>query len=275
MSGRLLVVSTPIGNLADLSARAREALTGADAVVCEDTRHTGLLLSRLGVRAQRLISCHEHNERQRLPQLLARLEAGETLALASDAGTPLVSDPGFRLVREAREAGIAITTLPGPCAAVAGVTLSGLPNDRFLFAGFLPTKEKARADMLTELSAVPATLVFYETAPRLVKSLEAIAQVLSGREIAVAREVTKLHEECRTGSAEELMAHYEAHPPRGEIVLLVGPPGEPEVSADDADDLLREALTSMKASQAASHVARATGIDRKTLYERALSMRQE
>lgn len=273
LSPGLYIVATPIGNLGDITMRAAATLGACDGVACEDTRVTGKLMKHLGI-SKPLWRYDDHAGERDRERLIDSMRT-RAVALVSDAGTPLVSDPGFRLVREAREAGIPITTLPGPCAAVAGVTLSGLPNDRFLFAGFLPTKEKARADVLAELAAVPATLVFYETAPRLVKSLETVAQVLSGRDVAVAREVTKLHEECRTGSAEELIAHYSAHPPKGEIVLLVGPPRATEVNADDADDLLRDALSSMKASQAAAHVARATGIDRKTLYDRAMAMRAE
>ncbi|MGX7925891.1 16S rRNA (cytidine(1402)-2'-O)-methyltransferase [Tsuneonella sp. HG094] len=273
LSPGLYIVATPIGNLGDITMRAADTLRACDGVACEDTRVTGKLMKHLGI-SKPLWRYDDHAGERDRERLIDSMRS-RAVALVSDAGTPLVSDPGFRLVREAREAGIAITALPGPCAAIAGVTLSGLPNDRFLFAGFLPSKEKARSDVLTELAAVPATLVFYETAPRLVKSLEAIAQVLPGREIAVAREITKLHEECRTGFAQELIAHYEAHPPKGEIVLLLGPPCVAEVGANDADEMLRDALASMKTSQAAAHVARATGIDRKTLYERALAMRAE
>ena len=197
------------------------------------------------------------------------------MALVSDAGTPLVSDPGYKLVREARAAGVPVTSLPGPSAPVLALTLSGLPTDRFLFAGFLPSKDKARADMLAELAGLRATLVFFETAPRLTRSLEAVGEVLPGREVAVARELTKLYEECRTGTAAVLAAHYEAHPPKGEIVLLVGPPPEREPNEADADSLLREALATEKPSQAAAQVARATGLDRKALYARALELRGE
>ena len=168
---------------------------------------------------------------------------------------------------------MSVTTLPGACAAIAGLTLSGLPNDRFLFAGFLPVKDKARRDVLEELATVDATLIFYETGPRLVKSLVAIGELLAGREVSVARELTKLHEECRLGSAEDLAAHYEAQPPKGEIVLLVGPPIEVESSADDADAMLIEALKNEKASQAAAQVAKATGLDRRALYARAMELR--
>ena len=195
------------------------------------------------------------------------------VALVSDAGTPLVSDPGYRLVRDARAAGVPITALPGACAAITGLTLSGLPNDRFLFAGFLPVKDKARADILAGLAAVQATLVFYETAPRLAKALLAIEHCLPRREVSVARELTKLHEECRTGTPAALVDHYTAHPPKGEIVLMVGPPVVAMPDGDGADELLAEALLTMKPSQAAADVARATGLDRKALYARALELR--
>jgi 16S rRNA (cytidine1402-2'-O)-methyltransferase len=204
------------------------------------------------------------------------LAAQGPLALVSDAGTPLISDPGYRLVKAAREQGIAVTSLPGPSAAVVGLTLSGLPSDRFLFAGFLPSKDKARRDALAELAGVPATLVFYETAPRLDDSLSAIAEVLPGREVAVARELTKKFEECRSGTPADVAAHYAAHPPKGEIVLMVGPPGEaPPAGAEDIDALLREALETMKPSQAAGQVAKATGQDRKALYARAMELKEQ
>lgn len=267
----LYIVATPIGNLGDITLRAVDVLKRAGRVACEDTRVTGKLLKHLGI-TRPLLRHDDHAsdaDRARLIELMRH----EAVVLVSDAGTPLISDPGFRLVRDARAAGIAITSLPGACAAITGLTLSGLPSDRFLFAGFLPAKDKARADMLAELAAIPATLVFYETGPRLVKSLNAIAELWPGREIAVARELTKLYEECRAGSATELAAHYAAHPPRGEIVLLVSPPACGSAAPVDADALLRDALATHKPSQAAAQVAKATGLDRKALYARALALR--
>ena len=269
----LYVVSTPIGNLRDITLRALDVLAGCDLVLAEDTRTAARLLSAYGLSAK-VERYDDHTGERARPGVLKRLAEGARIALTTDAGTPLVSDPGYRLVREARAAGIPVTTLPGPCAAVAGLTLSGLPNDRFLFAGFLPVKDKARSDMLGELARVPATLVFYETAPRLTKALAAIERVLPGREVAVARELTKLHEECRIGSPADLAEHYAAHPPKGEIVLLVAPPMEREEGVD-ADAMLREALADQKPSQAAAQVAKATGLDRKALYARALELRGE
>jgi 16S rRNA (cytidine1402-2'-O)-methyltransferase len=271
LSPGLYIVATPIGNLGDITLRAVEVLRGVAAVACEDTRVTGKLLNHLGIK-QRMIRYDDHAgdfERDRILGLIAH----EAVALVSDAGTPLISDPGYRLVKAAREAGLAVTSLPGASAAVMALTLAGLPSDRFLFAGFLPAKDKARRDVLGELAGVPATLVFYETAPRLDASLRAIGEVLPGREIAVARELTKKFEECRTGAAEDLAAHYAAHPPKGEIVLLIGPPGAPAAEDFDVDALLRAELVEAKPSQAAGNVAKRTGLDRKTLYARALELK--
>lgn len=267
----LYIVATPIGNLGDISHRAGTVLGAVAAVACEDTRVTGKLLQHLDVKT-RLIRYDDHASDETRDFVLG-LARDSAVALVSDAGTPLISDPGFQLVRAAREQGIPVTSIPGPSAAVVALTLAGLPSDRFLFAGFLPSKAKARGDVLAELAPIRATLVFYETAPRLAESLAAIADVLPGREVAVARELTKLYEECRSGTPVELIAHYTAHPPRGEIVLVIGPPSEVETSAEDADLLLREALTTLKPSQAAAEVARATGLDRKTLYARAMELK--
>lgn len=267
----LYIVATPIGNLGDVTQRALAALQAVSAVACEDTRVTGKLLSHLGIK-QRLIRYDDHASEADRDRLLA-LMAQQPVALVSDAGTPLISDPGYRLVREARARGIAVTSLPGPSAAVLGLTLAGLPTDRFLFAGFLSSKDKARRGTLAELGAVKATLVFYETGPRLLDSLAAIAEVLPGREVAVARELTKRFEECRSGSPEELARHYGAQPPKGEIVLLIGPPVAREAAPEEIDTLLRAELESRKPSQAAANVARATGGDRKALYARALELK--
>ena len=267
----LYIVATPIGNLGDITLRAVDVLQQVEAVACEDTRVTGKLMHHLGFKT-RLIRYDDHADEATRERLLALMEA-QPVALVSDAGTPLISDPGYRLVREARARGIAVTSLPGPSAAIVGMTLSGLPNDRFLFAGFLPHKAKAREDVLTELAGIRATLVFYETAPRLDASLNAIAQVLPGREVAVARELTKKFEECRTGLPVDLAVHYQAHPPKGEIVLMIAPPSDEPAGEIDVDAMLLSELETSKASQAAAKVAKATGLDRKTLYARALELR--
>lgn len=268
----LYIVATPIGNLGDISLRAAGVLRAVAAVACEDTRVTGKLMQHLGVK-QKLVRYDDHASDATRDYLLG-MAAEQPVALVSDAGTPLISDPGYRLVRTARERGIAVISLPGPSAAVVALTLAGLPSDRFLFAGFLPAKDKARRAVLEELGGVQATLVFYETAPRLADSLAAIGEMLPGREVAIARELTKKFEECRTGSPEEIAAHYAAHPPRGEIVLLVGPPGEaPAPDEADTDALLRAALATLKPSQAAAEVARTSGLDRKALYARAMELK--
>lgn len=271
LSSGLYIVATPIGNLGDITLRAKDVLERCDVIACEDTRVTGKLMKLLGI-SNRLWRYDDHASAADRQRLLDAARIG-AVALVSDAGMPLVSDPGYRLVREAREADIPVTALPGASAPLLALAMSGLPNDRFLFAGFLPQKEKARADMLAELAPIRSTLIFFDTAPRLVKSLAVIAEVLPGREVAVGRELTKLHEECRTGSATELIAHYKAHPPRGEIVLLVGPPGEAEAGEVDADALLIEAMKEAKPSQAAGQVAKATGLDRKMLYARAMELK--
>ncbi len=267
----LYIVATPIGNLGDITLRACEVLRGVAAVACEDTRVTGKLLKHLGIK-QRLIRYDDHASDETQAYLLG-LMAEIAVALVSDAGTPLISDPGYGLVRAARAAGVPVTSLPGPSAAIVALTLSGLPSDRFLFAGFLPVKAKVRRDALDELAMIPATLVLYESGPRLCDTLKAIGEALPGREIAVARELTKLFEECRTGSAEELLAHYSAHPPKGEIVVLVGPSGAASAEDFDIDALLRAELATAKPSQAASKVAKLTGQDRKLLYARAMELK--
>lgn len=267
----LYIVATPIGNLADITLRAIGVLRGAALIACEDTRVTGKLLKHLGFKA-RLQRLDDHAP----PEVRARIidEARHSpVALVSDAGTPLISDPGYRLVREARAAGVNVVAIPGACAAIAGLAISGLPSDRFLFAGFLPVKDKAREEALAALAGVDASLVFYETAPRLEKSLRAIATLWPTREVAVARELTKLHEECRSGTAAELADHYASHPPKGEIVLLIGPPAADEAPELDADALLRAALAGAGPGKAAGIVAKATGIDRATLYARALELK--
>lgn len=268
----LYIVATPIGNLGDITRRAVEVLAACDIVACEDTRVAGKLMRHLGL-SKRLWRHDDHTSAAARADLIAQMQ-GQAVALVSDAGTPLISDPGYRLVRETREAGLPVTTLPGPCAAVAALTMAGLPTDRFLFGGFLPAKDNARRQTLEELAGIRATLVFYESGPRLVRSLDAVAALWPDREVAVARELTKLHEECRTGPAAALARLYEAEPPRGEIVLLIGPPLIRQSSAADADALLGEALQTAKPSQAAAQVARETGLDRKTLYQRALELRQ-
>lgn len=268
----LYIVATPIGNLGDLSPRAAHILLNADIVAVEDSRVTAGLFRHLGAKRP-MTPYHDHNAEAVRPGLVARM-ASEAVALVSDAGTPLISDPGFKLVRDARAAGHAVTTIPGPCAGIAALTLAGLPTDRFLFMGFLPAKQQARAEAIAEIAAVRATLVFYESGPRLSVALTALAEGLGDREAAVAREITKKFEECVTGSLIELAARYADAPPKGEIVVVVAPPGEaPPASAEDADAALAEALTRLPVSKAAGEVAKRFGLDRKALYARAMELK--
>ncbi len=268
----LYIVATPIGNLGDLSPRAADVLARADVVAVEDSRVTAGLLRHIGVKRP-MTPYHDHNAESVRPGLVARM-ATDAVALVSDAGTPLISDPGYKLVRDARAAGHAVVTIPGPCAAVAALTLAGLPTDRFLFVGFLPSKAQARATAIAEVATVRATLVLYESGPRLAICLRALADGLGARDASVAREITKRFEEAVTGTLPELAARYADAPPKGEIVIVVAPPGEPEAaSAADADAALAEALTRLSAARAAGEVAKALGLDRRTLYARALELK--
>jgi 16S rRNA (cytidine1402-2'-O)-methyltransferase len=269
-------VATPIGNIADITLRALTVLGGVDVVACEDTRVTGALLARHGVKA-RLCPYHDHNAERMRPQLLRRLAEGQSIALVSDAGTPLVSDPGYRLVKEALAGGHPVTVVPGPSAALSGLILSGLPTNRFLFEGFLPARAGARRAALSEVASVPATLVIFESPRRLAASLADMAAVLGDREAAVAREITKLYEEVRRGRLSELAEAYAAlPPPKGEIVVVIGPPGvaAPAAGAEtaDVDTRLEEALSRMSLRDAVAEVAAETGIPRGRVYARALTL---
>lgn len=268
----LYIVATPIGNLGDLTPRAADILRRADAIAVEDSRVTATLLRHVGARRP-MLPYHDHSAESVRERIVARL-GHEAIALVSDAGTPLISDPGFKLVRAARAAGHTIHTLPGPCAAIAALTLSGLPTDRFLFAGFLPPKEHARAEAIAELAPIRATLVLYESGPRLAACLAALADGLGPRDAAVAREISKAFEECVTGRLGELAARYAETPPRGEIVIVVAPPLAAAPPSDaDVDALLADALERLSAARAASEVAQATGLPRRELYARALRMK--
>lgn len=273
--GCLGLVATPIGNLGDISARALDWLRSADLVACEDTRVSGRLLQHFGL-DKKLIAYHDHNAEEIRPVLLAQLKLGKRLALISDAGTPLISDPGYKLVQEVAGAGIKVTALPGPSAPVMALILSGLPTDRFLFAGFLPVKSVARRQVAAELAAVPASLIFFETAPRLADSLADLAAILGDRPAAVARELTKLYEEVRRGSLSELAGWYRtAGPPRGEIVLVVGPPATETDSDFDLDSALRQALARMSVKDAAASIAATSGLKRRLVYARALELSRD
>lgn len=267
----LHVVATPIGNLGDLSPRAADVLRRADRILAEDTRVTGKLLAHVGAKTP-MSRFDDHSSEAERRAIVERL-ASEAIALVSDAGTPLISDPGYRLVREARTAGHPVVAVPGPCAAIATLSIAGLPTDRFLFLGFLPAKAKARSDSIAEIAAVRATLVIYESGPRLGETLGALNEQLGSREAAVGRELTKLHEECVASSLAELADRYAGAAPKGEIVIVVGPPVEADTVSDaQLDSMLGAALARLSPSRAAAEVAEQLNIPRKRAYARALEL---
>ncbi len=268
----LHVVSTPIGDLRDITLRALDTLAGADLVLAEDTRVAARLLSAHGIKA-RVERYDDHTGAEQRPRVLQRLREGASVALTTDAGTPLVSDPGYRLVREAAAEGLRVHPVPGASAVLAGLAVAGLPTDRFLFAGFPPPRSAGRRAVFDELAGVRATLVFYESGPRLRGSLEDMAAVFGPREAAVARELTKLHETCVRGALPELAVHPELDAPRGEIVVLVGPGEDRAATPEDADAALAEALARLGPAEAASEVSRALGLPRRDLYRRALALK--
>ena len=269
----LYLVATPIGNLRDITLRALDVLSAADRIVCEDSRVTRKLLTAYNL-SRPLVSYHEHNAEKVRPRLIQALQDGQSVALVSDAGTPLISDPGFKLVRGAQEAGLPVTSIPGPSAVLTALTLSGLPSDRFLFAGFLPAKAGARRKALGMLAAIPATLVFFESARRLPATLAAMSEVLGDRPAALTRELTKRFEEVRRGTIGELAAGIAAAgPPKGEVTLIVaGAAKDADVDADDLDSQLTAALKGASLRDAVSRVAAATGVPRKLVYRRALAL---
>jgi 16S rRNA (cytidine1402-2'-O)-methyltransferase len=273
LEAALYLVATPIGNLGDITLRALETLAAADILACEDTRVTRVLLERYGIR-QRPVAYHEHNASEAGPKLVAALQEGRSVALVSDAGTPLVSDPGFRLVEQALAAGIRVVPIPGPSAVLAALTASGLPSDAFLFAGFLPVKDGQRKTRLSALAGVPATLIFFESPRRLADTLAAMAEVFGDRPAAIGRELTKTFEEMRTGTLAALTAHYSQAPtPKGEIVVCVGTAGETRAAPEDVDRLLLSLAAEMPASKAAAEAAKMSGQPKQVLYRRLLELR--
>jgi 16S rRNA (cytidine1402-2'-O)-methyltransferase len=272
----LYLVATPIGNLRDITVRALEVLAASDLIACEDTRVTRKLLDHYGI-VTPLTAYHEHNAAQARPKLIARLGAGAAIALVSDAGTPLVSDPGYKLVREARAAGASVTALPGASAVLAALTLSALPTDHFFFEGFLPAKEAARRARIAELKRIPATLVLFESGARIAASLADLVAGLGPRAAAVCRELTKLYEEVRRGDLATLAREAaQTGEPRGEIVIVVAPPErEREVTAVDLDALIRQALDRLSVKEAVAEIAAVTGTPRREIYQRALALTKE
>ncbi len=274
LAAGLYIVATPIGNLGDMSLRALATLAAADQVACEDTRVTAVLLRHYGISTP-LMAYHDHNAARQRPKLMAALAEDKAVALVSDAGTPLISDPGYKLVVEARDAGHAVIPIPGASAVLAALVASGLPSDAFMFAGFMPPRSAARATRLKELATVPATLVFFETGPRLAAALADMAAVLGGdRSGVVARELTKTFETIRAGTLAELAAAYSGEgAPKGEIVVLVGPPLAEAPSLADADALLASLLADRPLSEAVAEAAELTGLKRRDLYKRALALK--
>lgn len=277
MAAGLYIVGTPIGNLGDITRRAVAVLSQVDMLAAEDTRVARRLLSALGLDAPRLVRYDDHAGDDERQELLDAIRGGRSVGLISDAGMPLVADPGFKLVRAAHDAGLKVTVVPGPSAALAALALSGLPSDRFLFQGFLPPKETARRQALVELAAVPATLIFFESPHRLAASLAAMADVLGAREAVVAREITKLFEEVRRGDLASLAAAFrDADPPKGEVVLVVGPPAAAAAAVAEAtvERELAAALTAMSVRDAVAAVAAATGRKRSDVYALALRLQR-
>ena len=271
----LYLVATPIGNLADVTLRALETLAAADLVACEDTRVTARLTERYGIRAA-LTPYHDHNAAAARPKILARLRDGAAVALVSDAGTPLVSDPGYRLVRAAQDEGLAVTAVPGASAVLAALGVAGLPTDRFFFEGFLPPKDAARRARVAELARIPATLVLFETGPRIADALAALAAGLGDRTAAVCRELTKLHEEIRRDTLAGLARAYaDDAETRGEFVLVIAPPEARAATAEEIDELLRQALRTQTVKDAVGAVAAATGEPRAEVYRRALALAKD
>ena len=272
---RRYLVAPPIGNQGDISLRALETLAGADVIACEDTRVSRKLAERYGIETP-LMSYHEHNAAEARPKLLARLDAGEAVALVSDAGTPLISDPGYKLVRAACEAGHAVTSLPGASSVLAALTVAGLPTDRFFFEGFLPPKQGARQKRIAELATIPATLVLFESGPRLPDALADLAAGLGARSAAICRELTKLHEEVRRDDLATLARHYaQGAETRGEFVVVIAPPVETETEDADVDALLRHALARVTVKDAVGEVALATGRPKREVYQRALALAKD
>lgn len=271
----LYLVATPIGNLGDIGLRALGVLAAADVIACEDTRVSRRLTEHYGI-ATPLTPYHEHNAAEARPKLLARLAAGDAVALISDAGTPLISDPGYKLAREASGAGFTVTALPGASSVLTALSVAGLPTDRFFFEGFLPPKEAGRQKRIAELARIPATLVLFETGPRIAAALADLAQGLGVRETAVCRELTKLHEEVRRAPLEALARDYaDGAETRGEFVIVIAPPVEQAADAEDIDALLRRALARVSVKDAVSEVASATGASRRDVYQRALELTKD
>lgn len=274
MKNGLYIVATPIGNLSDISPRAVETLKAADVIACEDSRVTKKLFSLLGISLQKtFIVLHDHNENEQAQKIIDLIQSGKSVAQVSDAGSPLISDPGYKLIKSCREAGVYITTLPGCCALISALQLSGLPTNRFMFVGFIPNKDKARSDLFKKYQNFDSTLIFYETAPRIIKTLTVAAEVFGIREMAVAREISKVYEECLTGTAEELIAHFNANEPKGEMVFMVAPAEEENLPEIDVETLLKEKLATASLKTAVKELVETYGLNKNEVYDLALKVK--
>lgn len=274
MKNGIYLIATPIGNIADITLRAIDVLKSANIIACEDTRVTKKLLTLLNLplKDKKFIPLHDHNEADTLQKVLDEAISGSVVAYMSDAGSPLISDPGYKLAKAAREQGVYLTTIPGACAAICALQLSGLPSNNFMFCGFIPNKDKARADFFAYNKDVDATLIFYERADRLVKTLEAAKDIFKSRSIAVVREITKIYEECQNGTATELIQYYTENPPKGEIVLLIAPPVKDDNSIEYEKDLLIE-LKKNNLKTAVKNIVERYNISRNEVYQRALELK--
>ncbi len=271
----LYIISTPIGNLGDISARALDILREIEVVACEDTRVSKKLFSLLGLDLhKKFISYEDHSEEQKAQSLIDIIESGQAVALISDAGSPLISDPGYKLVRKCREQNIYVTAIPGACAVITALQISGLPTNRFMFAGFIPNKDKARQDLFGELKNVDTTLVFYETAPRLLKTLATAEKIFTGREAVVARELTKMYEESVCGSWKDLQNHFTETEPKGEFVLMVAPPVQKEVALDDVRKILSQRLNETSLKTAVKEICAQYGLNKNEVYALALELKK-
>ena len=270
----LYIVATPIGNLADLSIRAKEVLSTVEVIAAEDTRNTKKLFSLTGISLKKkFIAYEDHFEQEKLNEIIDIIQSGQSVALVSDAGSPLISDPGYKLVRECRKQNIKVTTIPGCCAVISALQLSGLPTNRFLFAGFVPNKEKARLDLFEELKSINSTIVVYETANRLDKTIKAIEQSMPNREISIVREITKLHEECIFGTPQDIREQLAENPIKGEIVIVIAPPSETEAEISNWIELLEIELQKSTLKDAVKKISDTCKIKKSDVYDKALEIK--
>ncbi|MDY4885685.1 MAG: 16S rRNA (cytidine(1402)-2'-O)-methyltransferase [Alphaproteobacteria bacterium] len=272
----LYVVATPIGNLNDISARALDTLNAAEIIACEDTRVTKKLFALLGISIHKNFICYQnYNEEDKAAGIVDIIKGGQAVALVSDAGSPLISDPGYKLVSLCRKEGVKVYSIPGASAVICALQLAGLPTNRFMFAGFIPNKDKARADLFNELKSINTTLVLYETAPRLLKTLQAAGDVFGTREMVVVREITKLYEDARNGTAQELAQYYTENPAKGEIVLVIAPPCQSESAEIDVKNELLSRLQKMSLKSAVEEVTALSGLSKKEVYNQALALKDK